>query len=72
LLTLARPLPPSLKMRDYLVLASPALFLVLGWRDELVYHRRRCVHREDIMHTVSHLAAGVMMCSFLTSKLLGN
>jgi hypothetical protein len=69
LFVLARPLPPSLAARDWFVLAAPALFLALGWRDEMVYHRRRCAHREDIMHTVAHLAAGVMMCTYLSSRL---
>jgi len=66
---LARPLPSTLAPRDWLVLLAPAIFLALGWRDELVYHRRRCAHREDIMHTVAHLAAGVMMCTYLSSRL---
>ena len=66
---LARPLPPTLAPRDWLVLLAPAIFLLLGWRDEVVYHRRRCAHREDIMHTVAHLAAGVMMCTYLSSRL---
>jgi hypothetical protein len=70
MLVLARPLPSPPQPRDWFVLAAPALFLALGWRDELVYHRRRCAHREDIMHTTAHLAAGVMMCSLLTSQLL--
>src|SRR5262249_15458655 len=64
LLMMARPLPPILEPRDWFVLSAPALFWLLGWRDELVYHRRRCAHREDLMHTVAHLSAGVMMCSF--------
>ncbi|MCA1662998.1 MAG: hypothetical protein LC659_01740, partial [Myxococcales bacterium] len=66
---LARPLPATLAARDWLVLLAPALFLALGWRDEIVYHRRRCAHREDIMHTVAHLAAGVMICTYLSSRL---
>lgn len=66
---LARPLPPALEPRDWLVVCAPAIFLALGWRDEVVYHRRRCAHREDIMHTVAHLSAGVMMCTYLSSKL---
>jgi len=66
---LARPLPSTLAPRDWLVVSSPAIFLALGWRDELVYHRRRCAHREDIMHTVAHLSAGVMMCSYLSTRL---
>ena len=69
LFVLARPLPPTLAARDWFVLTAPATFLLLGWRDELVYHRRRCAHREDIMHTVAHLAAGVMMCSYLSTRL---
>jgi hypothetical protein len=69
LFVLARPLPAAMEPRDWFVLAAPALFLILGWRDELVYHRRRSVHREDLMHTTAHLAAGVMMCTFLSSIL---
>src|SRR5436305_3958648 len=30
---LARPLPPLLAPRDWLVLCAPAIFLALGWRD---------------------------------------
>ena len=70
LFVLARPLPSLPAARDWFVLASPAIFLALGWRDELVYHRRRCAHREDIMHTVAHLAAGVMIASFLAMRLV--
>ena len=66
---LARKLPPVLAPRDWIVLASPVLFLLLGWHDEVSYHRRRCAHREDIMHTVAHLAAGVMMCTYLSTRL---
>lgn len=69
-LALARHPPPVLAARDWVMLAAPAAFLALGWRDELVYHRRRCAHREDLMHTVAHLAAGVMMCSFALSKMV--
>jgi hypothetical protein len=69
LFVLARPLPSPLAPRDWLVVSSPAIFLALGWRDEVVYHRRRCAHREDIMHTVAHLSAGVMMCSYLSTRL---
>jgi hypothetical protein len=69
LFVLARPLGPTLAPRDWFVLVAPALFLALGWRDEIVYHRRRCAHREDIMHTTAHLAAGVMMCTYLSTRL---
>jgi hypothetical protein len=63
-LALGRPLVSPLAPRDWFCLSAPLAFLALGWRDELVYHRKRCVHREDLMHTVAHLAAGAMMCSF--------
>lgn len=65
LLALARtPRRGKPAFRDRWTLAAPALFLALGWRDELVYHRRRSDHREDMLHTVAHLAAGVMLTSF--------
>jgi hypothetical protein len=69
-LTLARPPPSPLEWRDYLVLIAPFLFLALGWRDELVYHRRRSTHREDSIHTVSHLAAGVMLASCIAARMV--
>jgi hypothetical protein len=69
-LLLARRPPAVLEWRDWVALSLPALFLLLGWRDELVYHRRRCAHREDIMHTVAHLAAGTMMCAFALSRMV--
>jgi hypothetical protein len=68
-LLLARPLPRErLAPRDWFVLFAPGLFLALGWRDELVYHRRRAVHREDMMHTVAHLAAGAMLAGFYATR----
>jgi hypothetical protein len=70
LLVLARPLRAPLGPRDLAVLLAPVAFLALGWRDELVYHRRRCAHREDIMHTVAHLAAGAMLSSFVAMRLV--
>ncbi len=70
-LALARRLPATLQPRDYFVLAAPALFLVLGLRDELVYHRRRCAHREDIMHTTAHLTAGAVWTTLYALR-LGN
>lgn len=63
-LAFSRPLPSAIEPRDWFVLASPLLFLALGWRDEFVYHRRRSVHREDLMHTVAHLAAGAMLSAW--------
>lgn len=70
-LLLARQPPSTPALRDWVTVLLPPTFLALGWRDELVYHRRRCKHREDIMHTVAHLAAGLMMCSFALSKMVG-
>ncbi|GAB5547026.1 MAG: hypothetical protein SangKO_067860 [Sandaracinaceae bacterium] len=61
LVFLARPLPEVIELRDWFVLLAPVLFLALGWSDELIYHRRRALHREDILHTVSHLASGTML-----------
>lgn len=70
MLLLARPLVGPLEARDGWVLCAPAVFLALGWRDEIVYHRRRSPHREDILHTVAHLAAGIMFASFFAWKLV--
>lgn len=54
------PLRTDARWRGLWVALAPGVFLALGWRDELVYHRRRTTHREDIIHTVAHLAAGMM------------
>jgi hypothetical protein len=69
LLWVRRP-PPVLEARDWLCLTAPAIFLALGWWDEVVYHRRRCDHREDLMHTISHLAGGVMLTALYLMRLL--
>lgn len=70
LFLLARPLTFPLEPRDYVLLALPGLFLFFGIRDEVKYHRRRSYHREDIMHTVSHLSAGVMLASYMAVSLI--
>lgn len=70
LFALARPLTFPLETRDYILLALPGLFLFFGIRDEVKYHRRRSYHREDIMHTVSHLSAGVMLASYMAVALV--
>lgn len=70
ILTLARPLPPQLELRDWFVLIGPIGFVALGWADELVYHRRRALHREDMLHTVSHLAAAAMLVSIFAAKVV--
>jgi len=69
-LALARPVRSRrLRARDWWLLAAPAVFLALGWRDEFVYHRRRSTHREDMMHTIPHLAAGVMWTTLYAMRL---
>ena len=67
-LFLARPIAGDVAPRDWFVLGSPLLFLGLGWYDELVYHHRRALHREDILHTISHLAAAVFLVSLFVAK----
>jgi len=69
-LALARPVRRRrLRARDVWLLVAPGVFLALGWRDEFVYHRRRSTHREDMMHTIPHLAAGVMWTSLYAMRL---
>lgn len=68
---LARPLPAALETRDLVVLSAPIAFLALGLRDEIVYHRKRAKHREDIMHTTAHLTAGIMWTTLYALR-LGN
>lgn len=69
-LALARPVRRRrLRARDLWLLVAPGLFLALGWRDEIVYHRRRSTHREDMLHTVPHLAAGVMWTTLYALRL---
>lgn len=67
---LARCVHQELEVRDWFVLGAPLVFLGLGWCDELVYHRRCALHREDILHTVSHLAAAAMLVSLLSARML--
>ena len=68
-IVLARPLPAVLEPRDVVVLGAPIAFLALGLRDELVYHRKRAKHREDIMHTTAHLTAGIMWATLYALRL---
>lgn len=70
IIALARPMQTPLEERDWLVLIGPLLFLSLGWCDELIYHRRRALHREDILHTLSHLAAGAMLVSLFAARVI--
>lgn len=69
-LELARPITSAVALRDWFVLGAPLLFLALGWADELIYHRRRALHREDILHTISHLAAGSMLVSLFVAHVV--
>jgi hypothetical protein len=68
-LLLARPPRHPLGVRDLWVLVAPAVFLGLGWADELRYHRRRATHRENVIHTTEHLAEGVMWAALYASRL---
>lgn len=67
---LARPLPDAPALRDGFVLAAPFLFVGLGLADEIGFHRRRCDHREDMMHTVSHLLALAAFAALWVGRVL--
>lgn len=69
-LLLARPIGAGIDVRDAIVLGAPLLFTAFGWCDELVFHRRRALHREDILHTLSHLTAGVLLASVFAARML--
>lgn len=69
LFAIARPIHLPLGAGDWYCIVAPGIFLVLGWRDELVYHRRRAAQREDIMHTTAHLAAAGMLASFVAMRM---
>jgi hypothetical protein len=71
MLAWAQPRRRPRRWSDVWQLVAPGLFLALGWRDEMVYHRRRATRREDIMHTTSHLASGVMLTALYTMRALG-
>jgi hypothetical protein len=47
---------------------APAVFLALGWAEELIYHRRRTPHRENLIHTTEHLAEGIKWTSLYASR----
>jgi hypothetical protein len=68
-LVLARPPRRPLAPRDWWVLVAPAVFLALGWADELRYHRRRAPHRENVIHATEHIAEGVMWTALYASRL---
>ncbi len=70
MITFVRPISGTPELRDWAILLSPLVFLALGWFDELFFHRRRALHREDILHTISHLAAGTMLVSMFASRLV--
>ena len=67
---LAHPLAENSFLLNLFLLLAPVIFLCLGWMDELFYHRRRALHKEDILHTVSHLAAGTMMAALVIAKMI--
>ncbi len=69
-LVLARPVRRIRGPIDLWLLVAPGVFLALGWTDELVYHRRRAPHREDIIHATEHLAEGVMWTALYASRMV--
>ncbi len=70
MIVLVGPIELPLDARDVFVLIAPLVFLAFGWHDELIYHRRRCRHREDMMHTVAHQACGMMLTSLYLMRLI--
>lgn len=46
------------------------VFLALGWCDEIVFHRRRTMHRENLIHTTQHLAEGIMWTTLDATRVL--
>ena len=69
-MVVARPFPAILEWRDWLVLAAPAIYLALGWRDEVVFHRRRAERPEDLLHATAHLASAVMWVTLLLYRVV--
>lgn len=67
-LLFARPVRRVRSLADRWLLVAPGVFLALGWTDELVYHRRRAPHREDIIHATEHLAEGIMWTALYASR----
>jgi hypothetical protein len=59
----------SLRAPKTLRFAAPLLLLGSGWIDELIFHRRRTQHREDIIHTAAHVANAAMLASFTALQL---
>ena len=60
----------ALRRRDRTMLLAPAVFLAVGWLDELVYHRRRAPMREQIIHAVEHIAEGMMWTTLYALRML--
>lgn len=69
-LLLARPIRRPMGPADLWLLAAPAVFLALGWSDELIFHRKRAPHREHMIHTTEHLAEGVMWAALYAKRLV--
>lgn len=60
----------AVRGRDRMMLLAPAVFLAVGWLDELVYHRRRAPMREQIIHAVEHIAEGMMWTTLYALRML--
>jgi hypothetical protein len=68
-LLLGRPLRRIGRMSAAWLAVAPFAFLILGSIDELAFHRRRVLHREHIIHTMEHLAEGVMWTTVYGGRL---
>lgn len=56
--------------REVGMLLAPALFLAVGWLDELAYHRRRVPLREELIHATEHIAEGTMWTTLYALRVL--
>jgi hypothetical protein len=68
--TARRPPRRHLRGSDHIMLFAPAAFLLLGWLDELVYHRRRASLREEVIHATEHLSEGMMWTALYALRVL--
>lgn len=66
----ARRPPRRPRARDHVMLFAPAAFLAIGWLDEIVFHRRRVLMREEIIHAVQHLSEGIMWTALYALRIL--
>ncbi|MBV9948129.1 MAG: hypothetical protein JOZ69_14840 [Myxococcales bacterium] len=65
-----RPRGRRVRGPDRATVLAPAAFLAIGWLDELVYHRRRVLLREEIIHATEHIAEGMLWTSLYALRML--